>query len=660
MSREYKQERYGFVWYSDKEIFDASDEELDALAKKYHDMGYTVLITFSGTHFRWSFHRWWDDINTFLTRFCAVCHRYGIKVVEHHSCHLSYAANNAEEIQNVRKWINMRGLDPDKWPGIDEIVTSDPVIDGVPLSSMHCVDGATDKPSRVERYMAYGKCFNNPDFRRIYFRYLESLYKTGLDGIMTDDVQYINSGTCTCRHCRKLFREKTGYELPDTEHWSEFLGNYDDPVYVAWRRFRQESTDRFQRDVNAHFASLGLKLLRPNYVCGYLTANPTAYTYDNNRDLWTLIFQENFINNVIHQCWLDNAREAIHRVSLAERTGVDAMSLFYPASADTMYLCWALTHLWGQMMLTTLLGKQDMIELEKTYRIFDTKYPSLFASPKKVEDAAFWFSASTRDYTKEAAPRYMYPLAHLMESAIVSGYNCGFVFEWDTAEELKKHPVIILASVGMISDEEMARLKEYAADGGKLIVTGSFALFHADGSSRAPEQIESFLQETNAVYRPDYRSTLRQSTVTSERKYTKNPLPVPAPAYTVDKLRAGGGAFLGEYITKHTVISDPEILPGLYRTADGGMTLNLLNMRGVIRPEGEMVSHFDRIENFSADSAKLEAFTAALDVEGITSAELFTPEREDSVQLEITKENGRTLLHIPAGIFVGYAAIALK
>ena len=72
-------------------------------------------------------------------------------------------------------------------------------------------------------------CFNNPDYRKVYFDYLESLYKVGIDGIMTDDVQYFGDGNaCTCEHCRRLFYEKTGYSLPSPDEWDSF---YNEDVY---------------------------------------------------------------------------------------------------------------------------------------------------------------------------------------------------------------------------------------------------------------------------------------------------------------------------------------------------------------------------------------------------------------------------------------------
>lgn len=653
-------ERYGFIWYSDSEIFDYDDAKLDEIAKKYHDLGYTILITFSGTHFRWSFSPWWDDITDYLRRFAKACHKYGIRLVEHHSCHLNFAANSPEQLETVLHRIRMRGLRPEKWTSFSDYVCGDPLVDGVPISSMRAINGATGEPF-LTQYMAYGMCFNNPDFRRIYFNYLETLYKAGIDGIMTDDVQYAAS-TCTCPHCRKLFREKTGYDLPDPTHWEEFDGDYDNPIYIAWRRFRQWSTDEFQFAVNQHFESLGYTMLRPNYICTGLIANPTAYTFDNTRALWTNIFQENFVNAIPQQAWLGFAREAVHRTALAERAGVDAMSLFYPNSSHNMYFSWALSHHWGHMLLTTLLGNADLTELERPYRAFDRAYPHLFDTPIKFEDAAFWFSTSTRDYTADAVNRFMKPLAHLMEAAILSGIHCGMVFEWDTAEELLKHPIIVLPCVGMVSAQAMDNLYIYAKNGGKLIITGDFARYRADGSERSAIEIETFLAETNAIYLPNYKNNVQQAGAISERKNTINPIPAKAPACMVFYLRETGGSLLKSYINPRVVTSNPDVIPALFATATA-YTLHLTNIADTIALEGATISHFDDIKHFMPWAKKLSALTVTVNTAGIghfTQATLYTPEQKLPIIIPMRKDCNTITLSVPTETFSGYAAIELK
>ena len=69
--------RFGFFWYNDEEIFNDSDDDLDRKAKAFADAGINIVITFSCTHFRWSFTRYWPILTEILHRIVKACHRYG-------------------------------------------------------------------------------------------------------------------------------------------------------------------------------------------------------------------------------------------------------------------------------------------------------------------------------------------------------------------------------------------------------------------------------------------------------------------------------------------------------------------------------------------------------------------------------------------------------
>ncbi|MCK5118140.1 MAG: hypothetical protein KAQ78_01080, partial [Candidatus Latescibacteria bacterium] len=54
--------RFGFFWYNDHEIFHATQDDLNRQAEAFAATGINHVITFSCTHFRWSFRRRWDVI----------------------------------------------------------------------------------------------------------------------------------------------------------------------------------------------------------------------------------------------------------------------------------------------------------------------------------------------------------------------------------------------------------------------------------------------------------------------------------------------------------------------------------------------------------------------------------------------------------------------
>ena len=348
--------RYGWIWYDAKEIFEFSQEDMDAKVKRYADVGINILIGFSCTHFRWSFVRHWDKINACIEKLVGACHKYGIKYVEHHSSHLTFNPQNDEDRKWAENVLISRNSKPEDWPGFWEDAYGDPVIDGVKMSGLRQISGRSGKAG-ITTYHGYGMCFNNPDYRRLYFSYLEDVYQRGIDGIMTDDVQYFgNDGTgwasfnaCTCEHCRRLFRKKTGYEIPQPEQWKEFYWNFKDPVFVAWKRFKDESTLDFAYAVKKHYEDLGYRMLRPNYISGVITTNVTAYPFEKCAEIWDCIFQENCSMHIISQSWPFFGAEAVHRFCMGRKRGVPAMSMFYPCTDSSLYFGWALSMAWGQL-----------------------------------------------------------------------------------------------------------------------------------------------------------------------------------------------------------------------------------------------------------------------------------------------------------------------
>jgi len=197
--------RFGFFWYNDHEIFHATQDDLNRQAEAFAATGINHVITFSCTHFRWSFRRHWDVITEALSRVVQACHLHGIRVTEHHSSHLTFNPLNAEEDYMERVLRLRGGSSLSSWPHFLEDCDADPDIGGVPLSALRQIDGRTGKWARTG-YRGWCLCFNNPDYRRAYLAYLETLYAVGIDGIMTDDVQWFGEGhACACPHWRRLF-----------------------------------------------------------------------------------------------------------------------------------------------------------------------------------------------------------------------------------------------------------------------------------------------------------------------------------------------------------------------------------------------------------------------------------------------------------------------
>ena len=93
----------------------------------------------------------------------------------------------------------------------------------------------TKKGAFYEPYGTHQMCPNNPGFQKAYLDRVDALMKTGLDGLMPDETEWLPAKTtiCGCRHCREQFKTSYGYDPPeisDRKVWD----NFDDPRWRAW------------------------------------------------------------------------------------------------------------------------------------------------------------------------------------------------------------------------------------------------------------------------------------------------------------------------------------------------------------------------------------------------------------------------------------------
>jgi hypothetical protein len=485
---DFKQElwetQFGFFYYNDHEIFTASPEELERRAQEYAATGITQVITFSITHFRWSFQRSWGTIDAALERIVKAFRKHGVKVTEHHSANYIFAPRDRDGYELMSLRFSCRNSAIARWPGFEEDFDLERSAgNNVPIKSLLQIDGRSGEPIYLKHYAAHLMCPNNPDFVKLYLGYLENhIYPLGVDGIMTDDI----SNRCACVHCRKLYRERTGFDLPECgEDWSGWELDKDSPSYVAWLKFRLDSCNEFHRAVKQHYEKLGLRLLRPNYV-----ATAVSFTYfeclQNFDDLPALdwAFQENNFSDIIRYSWPEWLVEAGHRRMVAANRDIPAMSMFYPDREDTVRFGWALAMNWGQKYLgTTHNAAVDQNQFEKPLRAFEREHFSLLNKTSSLATLAFYDSALNRiiysGYNQRSAPI----LSSWVQACAHHNIPWTMINESELGN-LNRYDAIVLPEVACLSQEEVAALLLFAQAGGRLILIGDCGTMNKDGSRR--------------------------------------------------------------------------------------------------------------------------------------------------------------------------------
>lgn len=679
MNLEPWEQGFCWFWYNDEEIFKYTQADFDARARELADSGITIILTFSLTHFRLSYYPYWEEINACLRKLVVACHKYGIRVVEHHSAHLTHRLLGERGWEYLERnfFTYSRGTARyDNWKRIFPFLTTDYKIGDADIRTFAQIDGRTGEPV-VNQYGAYSMCFNNPDYRKTYFEYLKGVVATGIDGIMNDDVQYFGDGhSCACEHCRKLFKEETGYELPAPDGWSTFFQNYDDPAYIAWKKFKFSSTSRMYRDLTAFYEELGVKLLRPNYCSDILKHCPTCYSFDRCIDQWDFIFQENCFSAIMKQSYLDFMTEAVHRYAAGRRYGIPSMSMFYPDRPDSTYFGWALARSWGQLYTGTCEG-MDVTAMERPYRAFEKKYVRYYTAPQKIADVSFYFSRRTRDFTADARYRYMEKMMGGMQAAYEARLSVDMVMEEDSVEELLRHGTVVMSYVAMISDGELLKLAEYVRRGGRLIILGDFAVRDENGALRSEARIEEvlgvhFVMNTpvscgsGEVCRMDFEPLEPefQPTVWADRR-VPNPQPVAAVPSKYALRKSGTGRVLREILQapKVSIACENEHVALTAYEVEGALAIHLCNLADTVAEKAEPVAHADLLTNFTPDGEKVPAITLTVNTDlpfVPTRATLMSPERDGEMRLTFALDGDALRVEIPKNVFSGYALIALE
>jgi hypothetical protein len=103
-------------------------------------------------------------------------------------------------------------------------------------------------------------------------------------------------------------------------------------------------------------------------------------------------------------------------------------------------------------------------------RFFNTRR-DLFTGAQVVADAAVWRSFASQVY---AAPEHSARTADVEERLIQERVPFQIIYDGQL-RDLKRYRAVVLAGCVAVSDTQLANLKAYAAQGGRLVIVGDFA-----------------------------------------------------------------------------------------------------------------------------------------------------------------------------------------
>jgi hypothetical protein len=393
--------------------------------------------------------------------------------------------------------------------------------------------------------------------------------------------------------------------------------------------------------------------------------NITGYPFEAAADLWTHVFQENMFSSVIRTAWPGWHNDAMHRSAIARKYSVDPMSMFYPWRYDNYYFCWALSRAWEHLLMATPEGG-DLNDVEQKFTAYEKLHKRLAGEADPMAEVAFLQPRSSMDYATDGIESAMRPLHVWMQSALFSNIRGTILFEDDPFTEWQKYPCIVIAGATMLDDELLAKMKQYAENGGKLFIFGKFGAYRTDGTLREhPEAIFNFRADLNelavgkegvfnwknhSIQLPAVPECHSLSNISGcaevvaqaldgtiygvsamngnvlwlaggikarqpeamhygliVSKWGSDPdMELAAPAYVADYLRATPGNVLRTYLaeTPQIACDSGKYLATCYQdTSDGKYYLHLVNTDNILARPPETVGHNYRFENFTENAS---------------------------------------------------------
>ena len=448
------------------------------------------LAVVFGYHFRWDYVFNFDLIHKLSAFTVNEYHKYGIKVIDHHSAVLTYRPRNWEDrVENFNRNHHHVPMTPD--PAFIDCLS----YAGKKLNDFRQRRVDDNTPIYIARYHSECFCVNNPDFRFAYQSYVQRLFSdTNIDGLMCDDVcHYAHWASCGCEHCRRKFNLATGKILPDTSDFS-FWGNYDNPDFRMW--IKQHAEDG--RD----FLAMVRNAIPAGKLLTSCCSSSTGKSNDNS-GLDMAVWHSSLNTVMLEMCGnISGGKNSIEvRIpdmllngGIAEKYDMPCLGLGYAFFPAEGFQTWSLNKFFNSDSWISTHKTRCGLTFEEQCQLpdepeivheaynFDARYPEL-SELTDTAQVAVYFSSASRNYNGSFSADYADGFKEIIRALYRSNVAVNVTSE--VPENADKIKYLILSNCDSLSDKELAAFASYQQSGGTLIVTGLMGSCDEFGTARA-------------------------------------------------------------------------------------------------------------------------------------------------------------------------------
>jgi hypothetical protein len=291
---------------------------------------------------------------------------------------------------------------------------------------------------------------------------------------------------CWCEQCRQQFQARYGRAMPAGVTWDE-----------DWDRmleFRYASSERFEKELTAH-----IRRINPAATVDYNYHGNPPFSWEVGQRPVQHAGNSDFVTGETG-VWGFSAltvglnaqfyRSAFpgHPYQVAINRGV---RIYHDQTTRPLNdMRWETLTLLSHGAFVTMIDKMAYdggLDPVAYQRIGDLLREARakrehFGQPP-VREVGLYFSARTRDWVARENPAaYFQSFQGAHKACVLEHIPFGVLLDENaTVEMMREYPVVCLANTGIVSERELALLRDYVTQGGNLIITGQSGQYDALG-----------------------------------------------------------------------------------------------------------------------------------------------------------------------------------
>ena len=333
----------------------------------------------------------------------------------------------------------------------------------------------------------YWICLNNKEFRKEYFKRLETLVeKTGADGLMVDETNTMYDN-CGCPQCRALFKKDTGHAMPANA--SAWLGKLDSPVYRDFLKWRMKNYINFNLKIK--------EILKKHTKDGTFLSYYAIPGHGKSLADHGILFDNlHLFNDCIGWEILQQDLESYWPLAVANMKLVRAVAELNEGNVwlvlsghtfDRLYLDWLFS-------LAESADKYWVITIPRKLRKDRTAFiqwealmEKYLAGTSAYNDTAVLFSSINNNMivpTGKIKRENTY--AAIASTLSVAGIPFKTVVDKDIDDmaRLGKLKILIIPNIGMMSEKKAENIRNFVKAGGTLIASAETSLYDENCQKR--------------------------------------------------------------------------------------------------------------------------------------------------------------------------------